>query len=154
MPQTPLPADAAEAKLCQAQRMEIVGQLTGVVVHDFNNILTVITGTVEILVEAVVKIHLAAATRSPAQASSNPGIEGGEKIDLLLTDVIMPGAISGWHLAIEASNRRPSLRVLYTSGYSKSAMLVNGFLDAGALLLTKPYRRADLAKMIRTALAL
>jgi len=59
-----------------------------------------------------------------------------------------------WHLAIEASNRRPSLRVLYTSGYSKSAMLVNGFLDAGALLLTKPYRRADLAKMIRTALAM
>jgi hypothetical protein len=43
---------------------------------------------------------------------------------------------------------------LYTSGYSKSAMLVNGFLDAGALLLAKPYRTADLAKMIRTALAM
>jgi signal transduction histidine kinase len=53
MPQTPLPADAAEAKLCQTQRMEIVGQFTGGVVHDFNNILTVITGTIEILAEAV-----------------------------------------------------------------------------------------------------
>jgi CheY-like chemotaxis protein len=80
-------------------------------------------------------------------------IDGGEKIDLLLTDVIMPGPISGRQLAIEAVNRRPSLRVLYTSGYSKSAMLVNGFADAGVLLLAKPYRRADLAKMIRTALA-
>jgi CheY-like chemotaxis protein len=81
-------------------------------------------------------------------------IDGDEKIDLLLTDVIMPGVISGWQLAIEASNRRPSLRVLYTSGYSKSAMLVNGFLDAGGLLLAKPYSGAKLAKMIRTALAL
>jgi FixJ family two-component response regulator len=77
-----------------------------------------------------------------------------KKIDLLLTDVIVPGAISGWQLAIEASVCRPSLRVLYTSGYSKSAMLVNGFLDAGVLLLAKPYRRADLARMIRTALAM
>jgi CheY-like chemotaxis protein len=80
-------------------------------------------------------------------------IDGGEKIDLLLTDVIMPGPIGGRQLAVEAVNRRPSLGVLYTSGYSKSAMLVNGFADAGVLLLAKPYRRADLAKMIRTALA-
>jgi CheY-like chemotaxis protein len=81
-------------------------------------------------------------------------IDVGEEIDLLLTDVMMPGSISGRQLAIEALNRRPSLKVLYTSGYSKSAMPVNGFLDAGVLLLAKPYRKADLAKMIRTALAM
>jgi DNA-binding NtrC family response regulator len=81
-------------------------------------------------------------------------IDRGEKIDLLLTDVIMPGAISAWQLATEASHRRPSLRILYTSGNSKSAMLVNGFAGAGVLLLAKPYRRSDLAKMIRTALAM
>jgi hypothetical protein len=67
---------------------------------------------------------------------------------------MLPGSIGGRQLAVEALSRRPSLKVLYTSGYSKSAMLVNGFLDAGVLLLAKPYRRADLAKMIRTALAM
>jgi CheY-like chemotaxis protein len=383
MLQTPLPAEAAEAKVCQAQRMEIVGQLTGGVVHDFNNILTVITGTIEILAEAVaerpelaaiagliaeaaarganltshllafahgqpsqprdvdvnallveaarllrptlgeqieicsvpatdiplawvdrsqlmtailklaivardampeggkltfetrssgaekrnaaadsaaaaaddvviaasasgygisddrkvspfadlcmaedfsahafgepsyghmtvrraigreasVEIQLPIAANwpgSPAQDSGKPAVEGGdeailiveddalvrryvvtqvqslgyralavgnasealaiidgdEKIDVLLTDVMLPGSISGRQLAIEASNRRPSLKVLHTSGYSKSAMLLNGFLDAGVLLLAKPYRKADLAKMIRTALAM
>jgi CheY-like chemotaxis protein len=81
-------------------------------------------------------------------------IDGDEKIDLLLTDVIMPGPISGRQLAIEAVNRRPSLKVLYTSGHSQSAMLVNGSIDAGVQLLAKPYRRAELAKMIRTALAM
>lgn len=80
-------------------------------------------------------------------------IEGSEQIDLLLTDVMMPGSINGRQLAVEALSRRPSLRILYTSGYSESTMVHDGYLDAGALLLAKPYRKVDLAKMIRTALA-
>jgi CheY-like chemotaxis protein len=80
-------------------------------------------------------------------------IDEGEKIDLLLTDVMMPGSINGRQLAIEALRRRPSLKILYTSGYSENALVHNGYLDAGVLLLAKPYRKIDLAKMIRTALA-
>jgi CheY-like chemotaxis protein len=80
-------------------------------------------------------------------------IDQGENVDLLFTDVVMPGSIDGWQLAIEALNRRPSLKVLYTSGYAKDAMVGDGRLDTGVLLLAKPYRRIDLAKMIRSALA-
>ena len=80
-------------------------------------------------------------------------INQGEEIDLLFTDVVMPGTVNGRQLAIEALNRRPSLKVLYTSGYAKDAMTHDGRLDADALLLAKPYRKVDLARMIRNALA-
>ena len=53
MLQKSLPAETAEVRLSQAQRMQIIGRLTGGIVHDFNNILTVITGTLETLTEAV-----------------------------------------------------------------------------------------------------
>jgi CheY-like chemotaxis protein len=79
-------------------------------------------------------------------------IDQGEKIDLLFTDVMMPGSISGRQLAIEALKRRPSLKVLYTSGYEKNAMVQDGRLDSGGLLLAKPYRKLELAEMIRIAL--
>jgi CheY-like chemotaxis protein len=75
-----------------------------------------------------------------------------ERIDLLFTDVIMPGSMNGRQLAVEALNRRPSLKVLYTSGYTENAIVHHGRLDAGVLLLAKPYRKSDLAKLIRTAL--
>lgn len=80
-------------------------------------------------------------------------IDENGKIDLLLTDVMMPGSINGRQLAVEALLRRPSLKVLYTSGYSENAMVDDGYLDPGVLLLAKPYRKIDLAKMIRAALA-
>jgi CheY-like chemotaxis protein len=92
---------------------------------------------------------LAAGNASEAMALID---EGGE-IDLLFTDVMMPGSMNGRQLAVEALNRRPSLKVLYTSGYAENVMVRNGCLDAGVLLLAKPYRRADLARMIRVALA-
>jgi CheY-like chemotaxis protein len=80
-------------------------------------------------------------------------IDTGRKIDLLFTDIMMPGSINGRQLAIDALNRRPSLKVLYTSGYAENALVHDRCLDAGALLLAKPYRKADLARMIRIALA-
>ena len=67
-----LPAESAEEQVCQARRMEIVGQLTGGVVHDFNNILTVISGTIEILQEAVADRADLAAMDPNASKGLNP----------------------------------------------------------------------------------
>ena len=80
-------------------------------------------------------------------------IDGAQKIDLLFTDMIMPGAMNGRQLADAALQRRASLKVLFTSGYSNEAIIHHGHLDAGVLLLAKPYRKSDLARMIRAALA-
>ena len=80
-------------------------------------------------------------------------IDSSQKIDLLFTDMIMPGSMNGRQLADAALQRRASLKVLFTSGYSNEAIIHHGHLDAGVLLLAKPYRKADLAHMIRAALA-
>ena len=80
-------------------------------------------------------------------------IDDHAAIDLLFTDVIMPGAMNGRQLVEEALKRRPGLKTLYTSGYTENAIVHHGRLDAGVLLLAKPYRKSELARMIRLALA-
>jgi signal transduction histidine kinase/CheY-like chemotaxis protein len=80
-------------------------------------------------------------------------IDSPERIDLLFTDVIMPGGMNGRQLAAEAQKRRPQLKVLYTSGYTENAIVHHGRLDAGVLLLAKPYVGSELARMLKTALA-
>jgi PAS domain S-box-containing protein len=77
-------------------------------------------------------------------------VESGAHIDVLFTDVIMPG-MNGRQLAEAAKKRRPELRVLFTSGYTENAIVHHGRLDPGVLLLAKPYRKADLARMMRQA---
>jgi signal transduction histidine kinase/FixJ family two-component response regulator len=79
-------------------------------------------------------------------------LNSAQPIDLLFTDMIMPGSMNGRQLADEALRRRPSLKILFTSGYTENTVIHYGRLDAGVLLLAKPYRRADLARMIRSAL--
>ena len=73
-------------------------------------------------------------------------------IDLLFTDVIMPGGTNGRQLVEEALRRRPDLKTLYTSGYTENAIVHHGRLDSGVLLLAKPYRKSELARMLRLAL--
>jgi PAS domain S-box-containing protein len=76
----------------------------------------------------------------------------GQPFDLLFTDVIMPG-MNGRQLADEMARIRPGLKVLFTSGYTENAIIHHGRLDEGVLLLAKPYRKSDMAIMIRKALA-
>jgi len=80
-------------------------------------------------------------------------IDSDKTIDLLFTDIIMPGNMNGRQLADEAARRRPDLKTLFTSGYTENAIVHHGRLDSGVLLLAKPYRKSELAKMLRTALA-
>jgi len=78
-------------------------------------------------------------------------VRTGHAFDLLFTDVIMPG-MNGRQLADEILKVRPDLRVLFTSGYTENAIIHHGRLDEGVLLLAKPYRKSDMAIMIRKAL--
>jgi len=73
-------------------------------------------------------------------------------VDLLFTDVVMPGGMNGKQLADAAKSLQPGLRVLFTSGYAEDAIVHQGRLDPGVDLLGKPYRRAELMSKIREVL--
>jgi CheY-like chemotaxis protein len=79
-------------------------------------------------------------------------LESGATIDLLFTDVVMPGSIKTRDLARRALELHPSLQVLFTSGYTQNAIVHNGRLDDGVHLLSKPYRRDELARKLRSLL--
>lgn len=76
---------------------------------------------------------------------------GGLEFDLLLTDVIMPGGMTGYQLADELRATWPDLRVLFTSGYTELAAS-DGSAPRNDPLLSKPYRKQDLGRAVRAAL--
>jgi signal transduction histidine kinase/CheY-like chemotaxis protein/CHASE3 domain sensor protein len=76
-----------------------------------------------------------------------------EKPDLIFTDVVMPGAIPTREFTRRAQEMHPGLRILYTSGYTQNAIVHNGKLDDDALLLSKPYRKDELARKLRSVFA-
>lgn len=80
-------------------------------------------------------------------------LRSDEKIDLLFTDIVMPGELNGRQLADEAQKLRLGLKILYTSGYTENAIVHHGRLDPGVQLLSKPYRRNELAQKIRLVLS-
>jgi PAS domain S-box-containing protein len=79
-------------------------------------------------------------------------LETSPQIDLLFTDVVLPGGMRGPELAAEITRRRPRITVLYTSGYTENAIVHQGRLDEGVDLLNKPFRRDDLARKVRAVL--
>ena len=75
-----------------------------------------------------------------------------DSIDLVLTDVVMPGGISGRDLGVRLMGSHPRLRIIFTSGYNVEETNTDFFRRGGATFLQKPYTRVDLAKAVRTAL--
>jgi signal transduction histidine kinase/CheY-like chemotaxis protein len=90
--------------------------------------------------------------KAPDAANGLAVVESGVEIDLLFTDVVMPGAIRSPELARRAKELRPNLAILFTSGYTQNAIVHGGRLDAGVELLPKPYTREALARKIRHVL--
>ena len=81
-------------------------------------------------------------------------LDANPDIKLLFTDVVLPGGMNGRQLADEALRRRPNLRVLFTTGYTRNAIIHHGRLDADVDLLTKPFTSDALAKKVRQILDL
>ena len=79
-------------------------------------------------------------------------LEREPNVDLLFTDVGLPNGVNGRQLADEAHRRRPDLKVLFTTGYARNAIVHHGRLDPGVDLLMKPFSQADMAGKIRRVL--
>jgi CheY-like chemotaxis protein len=79
-------------------------------------------------------------------------LEARDDIALLFTDVVLPGGMTGAQVAARAKASHPKLKVLFTTGYARNAIVHHGRLDAGVQLLTKPFTFADLAAKVRAVL--
>jgi PAS domain S-box-containing protein len=86
-------------------------------------------------------------------ASALAVVEGGETVDLVFTDVVMPGPLRSTDLVRSVRERLPGIAVLFTSGYAQDAIVHDGRLDPGLDLLSKPYTREALARKLRQVLA-
>jgi signal transduction histidine kinase/DNA-binding response OmpR family regulator len=80
-------------------------------------------------------------------------IQSGVPVDLIFTDVVMPGPVRSIEMTRQAKQLCPDIQVLYTSGYTQNAIVHGGRLDPGVELISKPYRREELARKLRTMLS-
>ncbi|WP_342712760.1 PAS domain S-box protein [Bradyrhizobium sp. B124] len=137
---------ASEDTLVVAPPGEVKGgQETILVVEDDNEVREVAEAMLTELGYRVVRARDAAAALAI--------VDSGMPIDLIFTDVMMPGAMRSPELARKAKDRLPSVAVLFTSGYTQNAIVHGGRLDPGVELLPKPYTREALARKIRHVLA-
>lgn len=141
-----LPRCAREEDLLEEQALGPVvgGSETILVVEDDDAVRDTVIAILRDLGYRVLKARHA--------ASALAIIQGGARIDLLFTDVIMPGPMRSVDLAREARALRPELAVLFTSGYTQNSIVHGGRLDEGVELLSKPYTRESLARRLRQLL--
>ncbi|MEK7917006.1 ATP-binding protein [Burkholderia contaminans] len=135
---------AAEEQARMPQHVAVRGRETILVVEDDADVrLTV--------VDMLAQLGYKVITASSGEAALRV-LDSETPIDLLFTDVIMPGRVKGGELGRRAALRKPPLPVLFTSGYTRDEIFHAGRLDPGVMLLGKPYRRDELAARIRSAL--
>jgi PAS domain S-box-containing protein len=104
--------------------------------------------TIELLEELGYRVHHA----HDGPATLRLLEDADRRIDMLFTDVVLPGGMTGAELAREAQTLRPGLKVLYTTGYARDAIVHEGRLDPGIDLITKPFTFAELASRVRDML--
>jgi CheY-like chemotaxis protein len=117
------------------------GSETILVVEDDLAVQAVVVATLQSLGYRVLRA-------SDAQAALSI-LQSGVHVDLLFTDVVMPGPLRSPELAQRARQLVPGIAVLFTSGYTQNAIVHGGRLDPGVELLSKPYRQEDLARKVR-----
>ena len=76
-------------------------------------------------------------------------LERQPRVDLLFTDIVLPGGLTGAEVAMRARTLRPKLKVLFTTGYARNAIIHHGRLDKGVQLIVKPFSFSDLAVKVR-----
>src|SRR6201992_1608515 len=137
---------ASEDTLVAAPSGEIKGgEETVLVVEDDDEVRE---GAVSMLTELGYRV-----VKARDAASALVVVDSGIPIDLIFTDVMMPGTLRSPELARKAKERLPDVAVLFTSGYTQNAIVHGGRLDPGVDLLAKPYTREALARKIRHVLA-
>jgi PAS domain S-box-containing protein len=140
----PRSMEAEDALLPPEARAVIGGKETILVAEDDEGVRATV---VELLSELGYQV-----LKAGDAASALSIIDSGIHIDLLFTDVVMPGPLRSPDLARKARERQPGIAVLFTSGYTENAIVHGGRLDAGVDLLGKPYTREALARKIRHVL--
>jgi len=134
--------DARDAEAAGRDTARISGRETILVVEDDEALRNY---AVEILAELGYQVIEADSAAAALQVLDR------REVDLLFTDVVMPG-MNGRELADAAKSRRPGLKVLFTTGYTRNAIVHHGRLDAGVNMIGKPYTFDDLGTQVRALL--
>jgi CheY-like chemotaxis protein len=137
------PDDARGAGEVSHAAMRAIGSETILVVEDDAALRAYAVETLRELGYVVIEAESGAAARQLLERT---------EVDLLFTDVVMPGGTNGRQLADEAVRHKPGLKVLFTTGYTRNAIVHHGRLDAGVDMIGKPFSFAELGTKIRALL--
>lgn len=137
-------ANAPEAQREHAPHPEAAAEETVLVLEDDDDVRTYSAEILRELGYNVIEAH-----DGPAALRL---LDQHPRVDLLFTDVVLPGGMTGAQVAAQARATRPSLKVLFTTGYARNAIIHHGRLDKGVQLITKPFSFDDLAAKVRDVL--